>query len=68
MTFKWSLDKNLFWKETNRFIFLKIEKQQLYCQINVNINFLPSNRNKARTYSALKTERFQMMFIVWHSI
>ena len=35
---------------------------------DVNNNFLPSNRNEARTYSEFKTERFRMMFIVWHSV
>ena len=33
----------------------KKKLQQLYCPINVN-NFLSSSGNKARTYSALKTE------------
>ena len=63
--FKWSLDENLFWKdifdEWNCFIFLN-KHRQLYSPVNVNNNFLPSNRNEARTYAALKTERFQMMF------
>ena len=31
--------------------------------INVN-NFLPSNRKEARTFPALKSERFQMVFNV----
>ena len=67
MTFKWwSLNENLFWKETsderNCFIFLN-KHRQLYSPVNVNNNFLPSNRNKARTCSALKIERFQIMFM-----
>ena len=79
MTFKRSLDENLFWKETSdewncfAFYFWKIKKKkknhrQLYCPININNNFLPSNRNKARTYSSLNTERFRIMFNVWRSV
>ena len=74
MTFKWSLHENQsdkFWKETfdewNYFIFLN-NHWQLYCPVNVNNNFLPSNWKEARTYSALKTERFQMLLIVWCSV
>ena len=47
MIFEWSLDENLFWKENldewKCFIFLK-RHRQFYCTINVNNNFLPSNR------------------------
>ena len=80
MTFEWSLDEKVFWKETfdewNCFIFPKKKKKKkkkkkhrkVYCPINVNNNFLPSNRNEARTYSALKTEGFQMMFNVWRRV
>ena len=68
LIFKRSLNEILFWKETfdkwNYFIFLN-KHQLLFCPVKVNNNFLPSNRNEARTYSALKTERFRMMFIVW---
>ena len=46
----------------------KKKQRQFYCPINVNNNFLPSNRIETRTYSALKTERFRMMFIVWRSV
>ena len=71
MTFKWSLDEILFWKETfdewNCFIFLN-KHWHLYSPVKVNSNFLPSNRNEARTYSALKIKIFQMMFIVWRSV
>ena len=84
MTFKQSLHEILFWKETfdewNYFIFLKknktkqkLKKNMGNCsQININNNFLPSNRNEAIEHTsiwldALKTKRFQMMFIVWHS-
>ena len=59
MTFEWSLDKNLFWKETfdewKCFIFLK-RHRQFYGPINVNITFLPSNRYGPRTYSPLDRE------------
>ena len=63
MTFKWSLDEILFWKETfdewNCFIFLNK---------HLHLYFLPSNRNEARTYSALNTKSFRMLFIVWRSV
>ena len=73
---KWSLNENLFfWKETFdewNFYFpeknKRRENRQLYCPINVTNNFLPSNRNEAKMYSALKTERVRMKFIVWRSI
>ena len=71
MAFKWSLDEILFRKETfdkwKCFIFLN-KHQQLYCPVNLNNNFLPSNRYEAKTYSALKTEGLRMMFIVWCSV
>ena len=56
-----SLLKRNFWQMKLLYFFWK--KQQLYCPINVNNNNLPSNRKEAWTYSMLKTESFQMMFI-----
>ena len=59
-------EKKLLTNETALFCLNK--HRQLYCPVNVYNNFLPSNRNEARSYSALKTERFRMMFIVWRSL
>ena len=57
-----SPEKKLLTNETALFFLNK--NLHLYCPVNVNNNFLPSSRNKDRMYFALKTERFQMMFIV----
>ena len=71
ITFKWSLSDILFWKETfdewNYFFFLK-KTSAIILSDKSKQNFLPSNRNEDRTYSALKTERFRMMFNVWLSV
>ena len=59
MTFKWLFDENLSWKKTfdewNCFIFLKKNKQKhrhliiLSDKRKCKKNFLPSNKNEART-------------------
>ena len=71
MMFEWSLDENPFWKETfdkwECFIFFK-RHRQIYSPTNVNNNFLPSNKYEPRTYSALKTDRFRIIFIVCRSV